>query len=223
MPEPQTASRHVLDQIAALPASDRPLVICDVDEVILHLISHLERYLTANDLIFLRHSYRFHGNIARMGDEAPLSNDDVRRHLVRFFDEESHRQEMVEGADTGLARISESHEVLLLTNLPGAHNKPIRETLLAGFGINYPVLTNSGPKGGAVAALSAGRPAPVIFIDDSPTNHTSVNASLPSATLIQFIADDRFRANVTPEPHIDLLTGNWDETASFIAATLQAS
>ncbi|MEJ8476482.1 hypothetical protein [Roseibium algae] len=221
MPEPQSATRLVLDQINALPHSNRALVICDVDEVILHLVSHLESYLKANDLVFLKHTYKFTGNIGHKEELTPLPGEEVRRHLIRFFDEESHRQQMVDGADTGLARIAETHEVILLTNLPGAHNKPIREKLLARMNIPYPVLTNSGPKGGAVAALSKGRPNPVIFIDDSPANHASVNASLPSASLVQFIADDRFRGSMEPAPHIDLLTGNWSETADFIAASIK--
>lgn len=221
MPEPHLASRHVLDQIERLPRSDRPLVICDVDEVILHMIQHLERYLDAQGLRFLQHTYRFNGNIAPKESSTALADQDVRRHLLQFFDEESHRQEMVAGADEGLAQISQTHEVVLLTNLPGDHNKPIRERLLAGMGISYPVLTNSGPKGGAVAALSAGRPAPVVFIDDSPTNHASVHASLPSARLVQFVADDRFRQSIAPEPHIDLLTGDWQETVNFVRDLLE--
>ncbi|WP_417688913.1 hypothetical protein [Roseibium sp.] len=221
MPEPHPASRHVLDQIEALPRSDRPLVICDVDEVVLHLIPHLERYLDTLGLAFLNHEYKFAGNIAQKADGTVVPKTLVSRHLADFFDAESHRQEMVPGADRALRQISKTHEVILLTNLPGGHNKPIREKLLAGMDIPYPVLTNSGPKGGAVAALAGGRPAPVVFIDDSPTNHSSVNASLPSASLIQFIADERFRSNVAPEPHIDLLTGDWQETADFIASLLE--
>jgi len=220
MPEPTPVLPEVLAQIQALPASSRPLIICDVDEVVLHLIVHLEDYLNAQDLMFLNHAYRLTGNIGRRSDRQPLGADDVRRHLLTFFDEVSHRQDMVSGADAALNGLAETWDIVLLTNLPGGHNKPAREKLLGGMGIDFPVLTNSGPKGGAVAALAAGRPAPVVFIDDSPTNHTSVNASLPAARQIQFIADPRFRATMQPADHIDLLTGDWQETAAFIGDTL---
>lgn len=220
MPEPQSASRHVLDQIALVPGSNRPLIVCDVDEVVLHLISHLETYLNARDLVFLQHTYKLTGNIAERGKHLPLAAEVVRRHLEDFFDEESHRQQLVDGADTALASLKETWDILLLTNLPGSHNKSVRERLLARLGVPYPVLTNSGPKGGAVAALAAGRPTPVVFIDDSPTNHTSVNASLPSAVQIQFIADDRFRADLESPDHIALLTGDWNQTETFIKSIL---
>jgi len=221
MPEPTPVLPDVLAQIQALPGSPRPLIICDVDEVILHMIAHLEDYLHVRDLRFLNHEYRLTGNIGPRTGDHPLPADEVRRHLIAFFDEVSHQQQIVPGAEAALKDLSSDWDIVLLTNLPGGHNKPARERLLASLGVPFPVVTNSGPKGGAVAALSARRPAPVVFIDDSPTNHTSVNASLPSSVQIQFIADDRFLANMTQEDHIDLLTGDWQETASFIGGILR--
>ncbi|POF29005.1 hypothetical protein [Roseibium marinum] len=221
MPEPTPVLPEVLDQIRALPLAHRPLIVCDVDEVILQFITHLEAYLDARDLVFLKHEYRLTGNIGGKADRTALPADDVRRHLLAFFDETSHRQDMVPGADAALRELARDWEIVLLTNLPGGHNKPQREKLLSGMGIPYPVLANSGPKGGAVAALAAGRPGPFVFIDDSPTNHSSVSASLPSATQIQFVADARFRGSLLRESHIDLVTGDWQETAAFIGGILK--
>lgn len=220
MPEPTPVLPEVLAQIRTLPVSDRPLIICDVDEVILHLILHLEEYLQDFGLKFLSHEYRFTGNIAHHDGGEVLSANQTRSHLLNFFDKVSHKQTMVPDANAALQTLSEKWDIVLLTNLPGAHNKPVRETLLTGMGISYPVLTNSGPKGGAVATLAANRSHPVVFIDDSPANHTSVQASLPSAVQIQFIADERFLQKVEPDAHIDLLTGDWRETSRFIEAIL---
>jgi hypothetical protein len=221
MAEPTPVLPEVLDQIQALPVSARPLIVCDVDEVVLHMMSHLETYLTARDLLFLNFEYRLTGNIAAGSDRTVLPREEVRRHLQAFFDEVSHRQDMVPGAGSALNALARDWDIVLLTNLPGSHNKPVRERRLAEMGIAFPVLTNSGPKGGAVAALAAGRSGPVVFIDDSPSNHASVHASLPSAVQVQFIADPRFRAAVTPAAHIDLLTGDWQETQGFIGDILE--
>ncbi len=220
MPEPTPVLPEVMDQIRALQFSDNKLIICDVDEVILHLIRHLEDYLHQRDLMFLNHEYRLTGNIARAADRGVLSADEVRSHLLTFFDEISHAQDLVDGADQALATLAEHWDIVLLTNLPGSHNKPAREKLLASMGVPFPVVTNSGPKGGAVAALAANRSGPVVFIDDSPTNHSSVQASLPSSIQIQFIADRRFLKSAEPDGHIDLLTGDWQETAAFIRSIL---
>lgn len=220
MAKPTPPSARVLGQIGALPPSDRPLIVCDVDEVILHMADHFTEFLGAKSLTFLSGGYRFTGNIAPIGSDTPITREAVRQLVDSFFDEESHRQRMVEGADKALRELQVDWDIVLLTNLPGAHNKPVREKLLQGFGIPYPVVTNSGPKGGAVAALAAGRPAPLVFIDDSPTNHVSVNASLPSAVQIQFVADEAFRSAVKPSDHIDLLTGDWNRTRDFIGGIL---
>lgn len=219
MPDPTPVLPEVLTQIRALPESPRPLIICDVDEVVLHMILHLEDYLAQNGLKFLTNEYRLNGNIGAIDSAKLLAPGEVRRHLLSFFEDFAHRQDMVTGADTALGQLSSDWDVVFLTNLPG-DNKSARETLLGSLGFSFPVLTNSGPKGGAVSALSARRKGPVVFIDDSPANHTSVNASLPSAVQVQFVADPRFLAAITLEDHIDLLTGDWQETAAFIERIL---
>lgn len=221
MPEPTPVLPETLDQIRHLPAGDRPLLICDVDEVVLHLIRPLEDYLAANDLRFLTNEFRLTGNIASKTGE-PLSGPEVRQHLDVFFTEVTHRQEMVDGADIALGNLARDWDIVLLTNLPGTANKPAREKLLSGLGIPYPVVTNSGPKGGAVAALAAGREGPVVFIDDSPSNHLSVHSSLPATVQVQFVADERFRREIVKADHVALLTGDWKETEDFIGAILPA-
>ncbi|MEP3667100.1 MAG: hypothetical protein ABJN42_10250, partial [Roseibium sp.] len=72
MPEPTQVLPEVLGQIRALSVSRRPLNVCDVDEVVLHLIAHLEDYLHARDLMFLKHEYRLTGNIGTRNERREL-------------------------------------------------------------------------------------------------------------------------------------------------------
>ncbi|MTI05371.1 hypothetical protein E1180_07565 [Roseibium denhamense] len=197
------------------------MIICDVDEVILHMIKHLEAFLAGQNLTFLCHEYRLTGNIAEVGASAPLKELKVKKLLQNFFDEICHQQELVEGASEALSGLAENWDIVLLTNLPGGHNKPAREALLRQFGVPFPVVTNEGPKGGAVAALASHSTGPVVFIDDSPSNHASVNASLPASTQVQFIADERFKASMTKADHVALLTSDWQQTSAFIGSILQ--
>ncbi len=207
---------EVRRQISALPASTRPLLICDVDEVVLHLVRHLEEMMQERGLAFQSYVYRLTGNIldTRSGKLA----DDTETHdlLQEFFDSYVSRQSMVTGASTALESLSEDMDVVFLTNIPGSSNKPVREKLLASYGMNYPVIANHGAKGPAAAALSARRELPLVFIDDAGQNLTSVRENVANVTLIQFIADSRFRANVKATPGISLLTGDWAETAAYI-------
>ncbi|MFN4168787.1 MAG: hypothetical protein ACK4HD_10800 [Pannonibacter phragmitetus] len=208
--------RGVLEQIALLPRSTRPLIICDVDEVVLHMILHLEEFLAARGLAFIAYSYRLTGNIAEEASGRVLGAEEVHRLVQGFFEDIADRQTIVDGAAPALTRLSEAFEIVFLTNLPGVANKPLREKLLAAHGLSFPVVTNSGPKGAAVAALSAGRGQPVVFIDDSPHNLQSVAQALPSARLIQFVADARFRQALDPLPGLDLVSGDWLETEAHI-------
>lgn len=219
MPEPHPVQPDTLVQIAALPKGTRPLIVCDIDEVVLHFIIHLEEFLARHGYRFDSHVYKLNGNISS-ADGAPASNDTVRSMIRGFFDVHAGEQRPVDGAAESLNALAELADIVLLTNLPGGHNKPIRASLLERHGISFPLVTNSGPKGGAVAALAAGRREGVIFIDDSPSNLRSVKASLADAVLIQFIADPRFLATAEPLEGIGLKTNDWRRTRAYIEGLL---
>lgn len=200
---------------AAAGDPGRALVICDVYEVVLHFIRPFEAWLAERGLAFLSHRYQLAGNIAG-ADGRPLDQPRVGPLLQAFFDDWAGRQEPVAGAAEALARVSRHADVVFLTNLPGAWNEAARRSVLAGAGMAYPLVTNSGAKGAAAARLAAGRRAGVVFIDDSPTNLRSVASSLAGCTLLQFIADPRFLAAADPLPGVGLTTGDWTRAEAYI-------
>ncbi|WP_029057506.1 hypothetical protein [Stappia stellulata] len=219
MVEPAPVLAETLSQIKALAASERPLVICDVDEVVLHFIAHLEEHLEAQGLRFLSHAYKLTGNIAGR-DGAPVPANAVKDLLQDFFDTWTHRQQPVDGAAQALETLSRSADIVFLTNLPGAWNREKRVRTLAGHGMRYPVITNTGAKGGAVAALAAGRRGPVAFIDDSPQNIRSVQTALADCVLIHFVADRRFFATSDTIAGVHLKTHDWSAVEAYISTCL---
>ncbi|SDU19741.1 hypothetical protein [Stappia sp. ES.058] len=219
MVEPSPVLAETLSQIKALENGTRPLVICDVDEVALHFIAHLEEHLETLGLVFLSHEYKLTGNIAD-GNGHPLAAADVKRLLQEFFDTWTHRQQPVEGAVEALRTLSRAADIVFLTNLPGAWNKQTRMRTLTGHGMHYPVITNSGPKGGAVAALAAGRAGPVVFIDDSPQNIRSVQSAVAECVLIHFVADKRFFATSDTIAGVHLKTDDWGAVEAYISSCL---
>ena len=114
-------------------------------------------------------------------------------------------------------RLSALADIVFLTNLPGTWNEAARGRTLARAGMDYPLVTNSGPKGTAAARLAAGRRAPVVFVDDSPLNLRSVAASLAGCTLIQFIADARFLASAEDIDGVGLKTDDWNLAEAYIS------
>ncbi|GGE83009.1 hypothetical protein H1W37_03390 [Stappia taiwanensis] len=195
--------------------SARALILCDVDEVVLNFIPHFEDYMGRSGLRFVSHEYRLAGNIAD-DDGQLLGAEAIPALLAGFFDGWCDRQTPVPGAATALASLSRHADVMFLTNLPGAQNREPRVATLRRLGMDFPLVTNSGPKGDAAATLAAGRTGPLVFIDDSPVNIRSVAATVENCILIQFIADQRFRDQAGELAEADLKTGDWSRAEAYI-------
>ncbi len=213
----ESVSANTLQQIEEIEKRAYPLLICDVDEVLLQFIPHLERYMNDRGIGFKETAYRLKANMIHTQTGEHLSDDACMAIIHDFFESEVSRQEAVPNAAAQLERLSRRCDIVILTNLPSSHNKPARANLLETLGMDYPVITNHGPKGGAVAALCAQRGHhPVFFVDDSPTNIISVGKSTPHVQLVHFIADPRFFAISDNLPNVALKSNCWLETGDFI-------
>ena len=203
-------------QLATLSFTGRPLVICDVDEVIVHFTRDFEDYIGLEDLWLDTSSFSLNGNIRCRRTGAPAEDMRVAALIDRFFDERTRHMETIDGAVDSLLHIGEKADVVLLTNLPhtaGDH----RRANLAGHGLPFPVVTNSGPKGPAISHLrrQAG-PAPVVFIDDSPSYIASAYEHAPEVHLVHFLHDERFARHIEPLDYVSLRTGRWAEAKPHI-------
>ena len=74
---------------------------------------------------------------------------------------------------------------------------------LARHGMDYPLMINSGPKGGVVAALAARTCGPSAFVDDLIANLDSAAEAAPAVHRFQLVADPRLAALApsAPERH----------------------
>lgn len=199
------------EQAERLGHGGRPLVVCDVDEVALHFVRHLEPYLARKGFWLNPVSYGFSGNVLRAGTHHAATKEELRDLLHGFFAEESGRQEPVDGAAETLGQLAGLADVVFLTNMPHEY-RPIREKRLAELGMPYPVVTSEGPKGAATRHLAERARGPIVFLDDAPSNVTSVrDAGLDDLWLIHFVADDRFRKLTPHIPGVRFKTGDWQE------------
>lgn len=192
----------------------RPLVVLDVDEVVLDFLGGLEAWIAPQRLHLARDSFALNGNLRR-ADGTPVDVATLRDLLHEFFGDAAGDLSPLPGALDGIAALGEIAEILFLSNVPGAAAAARRRNLDA-HGLAHPLIVNAGPKGPALARIRAEIAAPVIFLDDSPTNIASVVETAPEVHVVHFIADDRFRAMLDPHPGIGLLTGDWNAAASHI-------
>ncbi len=219
-PDPTMLPAPVAEQLAALALTrGRPLLIVDADEVLFYFMRGLERFLDGRDLYFDWASYALHGNIRQRGDNAPVAAEILHPLLQRFFAEATEELEPVDGAAQALAALSETAQIVVLSNVP----MPAREArirALARHGMAYPLIANTGPKGPAVATLLRQVMAPAAFVDDIPHNHTSVAQMAPATHRLHYIADQRLAALLGPAPDCHHRADTWPDLQTHIHSLL---
>jgi hypothetical protein len=195
--------------------SSRPLVISDVDEVVVHFTRDLEDFLATKDLWLNPASLALSGNIAHRETAEVITIQEVSNLIDEFFAKRTRHMKPIEGAVEALLDISKHANLVMLTNLPHFAGDD-RRLNLAELGLDFTVITNSGPKGPALKNLAARTEKPVVFIDDSPMFIESANSYVPHLNLVHFVQDARFAVHMPHHSYIDLRTPSWAEAHPFI-------
>ncbi|MEM1045596.1 MAG: hypothetical protein AAGL24_05580 [Pseudomonadota bacterium] len=198
---------------------NRPLILCDVDEVVLMFVHPFEEFLVRQGLRLVKRSYALSGNIIEEATGEAISGERTGDLVQGFFAAESHRQPSIPGAAEALAELADHADIRFLTNIPGDF-LDTRSQRLTDHGMPYPVHVNSGPKGRVAAELAAGYVGAVHFLDDIGSNLVSVRQHIPHARLIYFINDPKFFALAPPVDEADVKTKNWTEAKRYILASL---
>ncbi len=212
--DPETAR-----QIAALARGDRPLVVCDVDDVLLEFVRPFRAWLGTQGMELRTESFRLTGNIRALetGDAAPQETVDAL--LSGFFDAQGEWQEPVADALETLGRLEMSADIVLLTAMPHRHYGA-RSALLERHGVAYPLVTTEMAKGPAVKALRGDESRRVAFIDDIGHNHVSVANCVPDAGCIHLTASHELAALLPPLPDGVQKARDWPHAGELLAEVL---
>lgn len=204
-----------------LHLSERPLIVCDIDEVVLEFVTPFEAFLTHKGHELRATSFRLHGNVFNRTDGSVTPDDDVSQMLEAFFETHDDWQTPVIEAANSLERLSVHADIVFLTAMPPRH-RDVRRRLLARHGFDYPMIATESPKGLAVLALHGERPHPVVFIDDIFVNLQSVRKHVPQTLLVNLMANETFRA-LAPHPGdgVDIAT-DWAHAEALIKAHIGA-
>ncbi|QDL90340.1 hypothetical protein FDP22_00115 [Paroceanicella profunda] len=197
--------------------ADRPLLIVDADEVLIHFAEHLTRWLAAQGWVLRLTEYRLDGAIRHAQTGQAPGAFQLRELLDGFIDSETRQQLAVTGAAEALAALSREMQVVVLTNVP-ARARADRVANLAGLGMDYPLLANAGPKGPALAALARRMSAPVAFVDDSPLQIESAARLAASVRRIHFSGSEMLRTILPPVPQAHHAALSWEEIATLLRA-----
>lgn len=212
--DPETAR-----QIAELARDSRPLLVLDVDEVLLEFTTPFMRFLEAQGCELLLRSFRLTGNIVDRRSGSELDQDAVRSLIDEFFHAQREWQTATRGAPEAVAMLAAGAEIVMLTAMPHRY-RDVRRLHLDALGFPYPLLTTETAKGPALKLLRGDSGRPVAFVDDIPHNLVSVREAVADAHLFNLMAFRDMRRLLPPLPDGIVVTDDWDEAAVKIAAAL---
>lgn len=201
---------------------NRPLLICDCDEVLLHMVRHFGTWLAESHAIAFAPDGGDFANSMTRADGSRPSRAEMWELLEAFFPAEMARQTLVPHAREALAALAETADIVILTNLSDGC-RAARIEQLAAFGIDHRVECNQGGKGGPVARLVADHCAGVaVFVDDLAVHHESVARHAPGVHRLQMIAEPSLAAQVPPAPHAHARIDDWRLAQGWVAERFAA-
>jgi hypothetical protein len=176
---------------------NRPLVITDCDEVLLHMAVPFAEWLgEAHAIEFSMAGTGFAKGMRHQATGELVDPKEIERLLGQFFDEEMGRQNPIAGAVESILRLLEEADVVVLTNLRDKHQQA-RTRQLLDHGLNLRVFTNQGPKGPALKAIvDEFAPSRAIFIDDIAPHHSSVAESSPQVQRLHLCGEPLLAPNI---------------------------
>lgn len=200
----------------------RPLLICDCDEVLLHMVRHFGTWLSeTHDIDFTIGAGDFATSMRRRDGET-IEREAMWGLLDGFFPEQMHRQTLVPHAREALAAIAEQADIVILTNLKD-HCRDHRIEQLAAHGIAHRVECNQGGKGAPVAALVAEYRAPVaVFVDDLAVHHESVARHAPKVHRLHMVSDPELAAAMPASRAAHARIDDWRAAQGWIAKRFAA-
>ncbi|WP_294236963.1 HAD family hydrolase [uncultured Sphingomonas sp.] len=197
----------------------KPLLICDCDEVLVHMVRHFRTWLDeSHDIDFALDRHDFFGAMTRRSGGPELSHAETWDLLHGFFPGQMERQTLVPHAAEALGVLAETADIVILTNLIEECRSP-RIEQLARFGIHHRVQCNSGGKGEPVAKLVAEHGNPVtVFVDDLPQHHASVAEHAPQVHRLHMVSEPEMAPHVPPAPDAHARIDDWRMAERWIAA-----
>ncbi|MBL4645048.1 MAG: hypothetical protein JKY99_01155, partial [Rhizobiales bacterium] len=119
----------------------------------MHFVRPLEAHFQSKGFAFKKMVFKLFGNIKHISSGEDASDETVNDMIHEFFDHDVHQQFPVDGAVAAINDLSKFANVLFLTNIPHVYREARQQRLLE-HGLHFPVVTNSGAKGPALAHIA---------------------------------------------------------------------
>jgi hypothetical protein len=194
-------------------------VVVDVDEVLAMFVRGFERFIGGHGYEMRIDRFALFQNIYRPGEAEHLDVAAGRKLFELFFERDVEDIDPAPGAREALDALAARASIVILTNAPAQGREP-RARWLVKHGFDYPFVVGSGPKGPAVAAITAKTRGRAAFVDDLLPNLDSVAAEAPAVARFQMVADERLRPLAFTAPDRHTRIDDWAELGPAIAAAI---
>jgi hypothetical protein len=200
---------------------NRPLLVSDCDEVLLHMIVPFRDWLDEAHQIHFDLVHGDWGEALRHKHDGMMVERGIVWDLLNgFFDTEMGRQQAIDGAVDAINRLREHADVVILTNLLD-HRAAPRAAQLRSVGIDAPVYCNQGGKGEALARILAEyRPSVTVFVDDLAHQHHSVGDVNPDVWRLHFVGEPLLWGRVEPAKSAHARLDRWADAEHWIRERL---
>lgn len=207
----------------------RPLIVCDCDEVLLHMVAPFRDWLAETQgVTFAMQSNNFAEAMRWTASGETLPHAEIWRLLRAFFETEMHRQTAIAGAVEAVRELSTLAHVVVLTNLIDDH-RDSRQRQLEDHGIAARVYTNQGPKGPALQAIIAEyQPSHTWFVDDLPQHHQSARETVCATgrdlTTLHLCGEPLLAPHIAcahAAGHADARIDSWGEALPWLLARIR--
>lgn len=203
---------------------NKPLIISDCDEVLLHMVAPFRDWLDeAHGVTFLINSNDFSKALTRKDTGELVESAEIWKLLNLFFDTEMPRQYPIAGAVGAMNTLAQRADVVILTNLMD-HRAEARTRQLADHGITARVFTNQGPKGPALQAiLEEYQPSRAFFIDDIANHLGSVAEIAPQVERLHLCGEPLLAPHIACAHelgHAHARIDEWDRALPWLLGRL---
>ena len=206
-------------QIAELSHDPRPLLVLDVDDVVLHFVRPFPRFLEARGFELKLGTFKLLGNLSERATGRLLEREEIAVLVDEFFRAQADWQTITDGAADVLADFAPRAEIVMLTAMPHRY-RATRRAHMDALGLPFPLLTTEMAKGPAIKRLRGETPRPVAFVDDQPTNLESAREFVPDVHLFHLMAETKLRELLPDPPEGTYVVEDWVEARPLIAAAL---
>ena len=200
---------------------NRPLVITDCDEVLMHMVVPFAEWVDAeHGVIFRIEDASFANALKRKECGTPLEAAEVWPLLDGFFRREMTRQYPIPGALAAMAAIGAEADIVVLTNV-GPEHQQRRVDQLALHDFHAPVIGSRGGKGEPVRRLiEEYQHSVAVFIDDLAGHHQSVAEVAPDVWRLHLVGEPAIADKIRPAKYAHARIDDWTAARDWILARL---